>query len=480
MASTRNPRTSSARRLYIATSGLALFALACSPEAPAARSGDVPSGSRATSSVERPNLILISLDTLRADRLGCYGYDRPTSPAIDKWSARGVRFANTISESSWTLPSTMTMFTGVPPSVHGVIKRRKSLPETLPTVFEVLAQRGYRTFGFTAGAFVKGHRGFNRGFEEYQDEPVDFRTVLEQAQARIESFDEDEAYALFLHTFDVHCPYHPPTTYIDQFRTRPTDDHLDTEAGCGNMGDPIFNDLDLNAGQARFLSDQYDAGIRWVDDAIAEFQSFLDARNELSRTVLVLTSDHGEEFMEHGRIGHQRTLNIETLRIPLIVLAPQLEPHVVEAGASLSDVMPTILELLDVGPPASVLGHSLVPLALGLDPSWADRALHSEIDYLAKLRSVIYRGQHFIEDRGAGASNFPEGVTKLFFDMKNDPEEMINLAPERADSVNELAALISSYYKTLDQVDVGQAGTIEMSDEDVRELEALGYGGGGD
>jgi len=429
---------------------------------------------RVESDGRRPNLILISIDTLRADRLGCYGYERPTSPTLDALAERGVRFSNVIAESGWTLPSTMTLFTGLPPAVHGVVRPRKSLPESIPTLFQLLARDGYRTFGYTAGGFVGRKWGFDRGFEEYHDRRSDLATVLQGAEQRIASLDRSEAYALFLHTYDVHCPYDPPASFVEPFRTRPEEDHLETELGCGNNGSPIFNELDLTPGQGRFLSDQYDAGVRWVDEVMAGFVAFLDGRGELDETVLIVTSDHGEEFGEHGQIGHQKSLQIELLRVPLLMLAPGLEARVVEERVGLADVMPTVLELLDVGSPESLQGRSLVPLAQGDAAGWVERPVFSELDFQISLRSVVDGMNHFIVREVRKRNRGLKAPVYRLYDLAVDPLEQVDLAAEDRAVRASYHRLVSAHFEFLKTL-ARQAQEVEMSDDDLRDLEALGY-----
>ena len=142
----------------------------------------------------RPDLILISIDTLRADRLGAYGYDRDTSPTLDALAARGVRFETVIAESNWTLPSHMTLFTGLPPAYHGVTEARRKLRGAIPTLAGVLRDNGYRTFGVNGGGFLDARYGFSRGFERYALHAVDFPMALRMAARRIERFGPDECF----------------------------------------------------------------------------------------------------------------------------------------------------------------------------------------------------------------------------------------------------------------------------------------------
>jgi ankyrin repeat protein/arylsulfatase A-like enzyme len=380
--------------------GSACGILSCSdrPPADAARS--------------RFNLIVISIDTLRADRLGSYGYARPTSPAIDRFAERGVRFARAFAESSWTLPSHMTLMTGLAPSRHGVVTEERKLNEQIPVLAEVLHNAGYRTYAFTAGGLVGPTWGFGRGFEEYSAvhrQPLE--RVLALARERIASFDAGTSYFLFLHTYDVHSPYNPPESYAQMFRTRPAADALDPELATDGI-----NHKNLAPGQMRFLSDQYDAGIRAADDQLGAFFAWLEQRGAFDDTVVILLSDHGEELGEHRAIGHGFSLYVQTLHIPLIVVAPGIAPRVVQQGAGLADVLPTALELLGIGAPA-VQGQSLVATMRGSD-GLGDRPLFSELDrQQIRLRSVVHGKHHLIT-----SASQPPSVSQLF-DLESDPVE---------------------------------------------------------
>jgi len=389
------------------------------------------------------NLILISVDTLRAGRLGCYGYDRPTSPAIDAFAARGARFDTVIAECSFTLPSTLTIFTGRPPTAHGVTQRTGSLSNKVPVLGRILRAASFRSFGYTAGGFVRGWRGFARGFEEYTDKKEDLRTVLGRAEKRIAGLPEESRYCVFIHTYDVHCPYDPPPEYVRMLQTNEDADRIPVAGICGNRGEPSFNSMDLTPGQGAFLSDQYDAGVRWADDALREFFAFLDARNELDDTLVVLVSDHGDEFLEHGRIGHQGTLFIECLRVPLIIVGPGIDPQVITSGAGLADVLPTVLRLLGVEQPPGVLGRDL-SASFGAQSPEAQRVRFSELSWNAQLRSVYDWPYHFIANVEVDSDRDLRITSTMLFDLRSDPTEQNDLAAQLTDRTAQYADAVKT------------------------------------
>jgi arylsulfatase A-like enzyme len=438
--------------------GAAAMALACSGERPPTRH----------------SLILISLDTLRADRIGAYGYDRDTSPALDALAARGVRFDTVIAESSWTLPSHMTLFTGLPPTLHGVTSHDRALSKDVPTLTEVLREAGYRTFAFTGGLYVAPNFGFGRGFEIYvsasenaqtgERSPLGLAAALKAAARRISRLDPEESFFAFIHTFDVHCPYDPPESHATRFDSRPAEDHLETEGRCG---DPDYNAMSLREGQARFLSDRYDAGIRYADDLLKAFFAQLEKTGVLERSFVVVVSDHGEEFLEHGKIGHQ-TLFIETLRVPWIVAGPGLAPGVVTEPVGLADVMPTLLDLLGVPAPPTE-GESMLAWMRGERTTPGDRSRFSELEAGPAMGSAVVGDFHAVADRRSGRLQI--------FDWRADPDEQEDLAGSDPARDQRLAKILRDHWTRMEQSPHRSTpGFVSGVDPEQRErLRALGY-----
>jgi arylsulfatase A-like enzyme len=412
----------------------------------------------------RPNLILISIDTLRADRLGAYGYERNTSPHLDALAERGVRFETVIADSNWTLPSHATLFTGLPPSVHGAIGPKDRLRTGIPTLAEVLQQNGYRTFGVTGGGFVDERHGFARGFDQYRRDPVDFRTALDIVVRMLRQLAPEERFFWFVHTYDVHCPYHPPPRYARLFDRQPPSDRLDTRGRCGN---PHYNSMSLTAGQARYLSDRYDGGIRYADDLLGAFVERLDADGRLGNTIVVVLSDHGDEFLEHGQIGHRNSQFIQSLRVPWIMVGPGLERRVVTQPAGLADVMPTLLDLLDLPAPA-VQGVSMRPFIEARTAERPPRTLFSE-DPFAGLYSAVRGDRHVIQREAVGDT--------LVYDWRDDPAEVENRFEAEPDRDAELRRDLAERVRRLADLRDRQRpeAALAASEEQQQRLRALGY-----
>jgi arylsulfatase A-like enzyme len=243
---------------------------------------------------------------------------------------------------------------------------------------------------------------------------VSFRLGLDTAARNIANLDPQQPFFWFVHTYDVHCPYEPGAAYAAQYATRGPEDRVETEDRCGEND---FNTENLTPGQAHYLSDRYDASIREADDLLGVFLARVREAGRLDDTFVVVLSDHGEEFLEHGQIGHRNTQFIESLRIPWIIVGPDLEPAVVARPAGLADVMPTLLDLMGIAIPPKVRGESLVPVlrgrAAGEDP--VDR--FSENPPKA-LYSLVRGDRHLILRRRDNEF--------LLFDWRADPRETEN------------------------------------------------------
>ena len=280
------------------------------------------------------NVLLISIDTLRPDHLGCYGHDRDTSPALDRLAEEGVLYADVSSTAPWTLPAHASLLTGLYPSHHGVKDQIHRLKDETVTLAEELADAGLRTFG-VVNSFNVGGPAFRlgQGFETFVSVPeasYDARTmrqviinagptVLAEAKRQLESRKGDEPFFLFLHFYDVHTDFTPEPRYRERF-VRPYAGALTGDTRqllkWRKEGTP------LSEADVRFLKDMYDAEIRQLDDLLAGFFEYLEEEGVFEDTLVVVTSDHGEEYFEHGGVLHGRTQYQELVGIPLILRGP--------------------------------------------------------------------------------------------------------------------------------------------------------------
>lgn len=315
------------------------------------------------------NFILVSIDSLRADRLGSYGNRNETSPTLDRLAAGGIRFTNAMSTTSWTLPSHMSLLTGRYVLSHGVITEKDRLPEAIPTLAEQLQRAGIVTGGVVSVPLLGKQYGFGRGFDRYDDQTIPSATwfdalrdepapkVTELAEEWIRAHRQDRFF-LFLHYWDVHYDYIPPEPYDRLF---------DPDYTGSVTGVEFFHDKSINRRLPRRDIDHllalYDGEIRWVDDHLSKLVGLLGELGIEDDTAIVVTADHGDEFFEHGYKGHGRTLYREVTHVPLIVHLPDSDGgRVDDTPVSLVDIMPTILDLAGVGVPAGVEGASLRPL----------------------------------------------------------------------------------------------------------------------
>ncbi len=359
-----------------------------------------------------PNVLLVSIDTLRADRLGCYGYARDTTPELDRFAReRAVRFARAVAEAPWTLPSHVTMLSGLHPLTHGVRRPDQAPADEVELLAERLGDSHY-SFAVTDGGWISEEWGFARGFDSFQAGDQDIGHAVEQVLDYVRHRLDEGPWFGFLHTYDVHCPYDPPPAYAGRF-TSSEAEPIEVAGRCGN---PHFNAQPLTPGQARYLSDRYDEDVRRVDDALAKLFAAFDALDLWKNTVVIVTSDHGEEFLEHGQIGHERTLSEEVLSIPLLVSAPGMTPRVELEAVGLADLVPTVLELVGSTPPTGLDGRSLVPLLRGLvdkdRPGWVLSELAWQVDLVKKTTN----SERFTLD-ASDAADDPEGLAKLRADM---------------------------------------------------------------
>ncbi len=305
--------------------------------------------------------ILISLDTLRADHLGCYGYERDTSPFLDRLAERAVTFENAFVQYPSTLTSHMSIFTGLYPAEHGIYPPGAVLSDEIETLPEVFQRAGFRTGGFTEGGWVQGRFGFRRGFDVFKardrqvGEEVD--RTFERGLRFLRGLAEEERFFLFLHTYAVHAPYHPPESYRDRFWEGEAPPGAYDPTGPALTRHNILGET-LTPAVLDYFTALYDAGIRHLDDVLAGFFSQLEELG-LTDTTVIITSDHGEELHDHGKMNHGQ-LYREVLRVPLLILHPDFaDGRRHEPPVRSIDLAPTLYELARAVPAGEPSGESL-------------------------------------------------------------------------------------------------------------------------
>ena len=394
---------------------------------------------------ERPNVLLISIDSLRADHLGCYGYGRRTSPRIDALAAEGALFEQAISTTSWTLPAHAALLTGLADSVHGCTDTDKPLVPGRITLAERLAEHGYATAGFFSGPYLHPVFGLSQGFETWVDctsyagfndqraqetgtiegpdvwrranDDVTNPTVLREVAAWLRG-SRREPFLAFVHLWDVHFDFVPPPPYDTLF---------DPDYAGEMTGRDFFFDPRIAPGMPErdleHLIALYDGEIAWTDHHVGAILDLLGELGLADDTLVVLTSDHGTAFFEHGQRAHRNGLFDELVHVPLVLRLPGAVPAGARVPDQVSsiDVVPTVLELLGLGVPDDVMGRSLVPALRG---EASDQLAVSELLTLGQeLRSFRREGRKLIVDERTHLGRV--------YDLERDPGEQRGVA--RAD-----------------------------------------------
>ena len=435
------------------------------------------------------NVILISVDTLRADHLGCYGYDRATSSHIDTLASDGVTFLNAYSSSPWTLPSHISLMTSLHGANHQVAYEDESLDPSIPTLADILRMNLFYCAALTGGGFVSAQYGFSKGFNSYSDEGgilrQDSAEHLFHSALRWLEREKDKRFFLFLHTFQPHSPYACPSPYRSAFldegaRWR----HIDLISYLGGMPG-IYRELPENDRQN--IIDLYDGEIRYTDETlIGPLIAALKDMGLYDRTLIVFTSDHGEEFFEHHGWGHGHSLYEESLKVPLIVKLPgsRFKGMKIADMVRLVDVFPTILEEAGIKyADLDIDGQSIFPLITGEEKG--DREFLADVaaNVLASRipqRIAMSQGKEKLilnkgmspEDLGFFISPPPVLDPLEFYDLAQDPDERQNIVEGRAAAANRIIRRIDEVYKAARK---RKTGKMALDEELKKQLKALGY-----
>ena len=405
---------------------------------------------------KRPNVLLITIDTLRRDHLGTYGYPRPTSPHLDAFAKGSVVFEDAQSQAPWTLPSLASLMTGLETSAHGCRTFHDALAPSYDTLAERLFAAGYDTAAVASHVFLGRDYGLDQGFVHFDDELVlemtrsdevisspkvtqkglDFFTA--KAAARDAHADEKRPWLLWLHYFDPHADYLPHPGVSQHFGTQ--------------------RPLDL-----------YDGEIAFTDQAIGRLLDGLTAAGFREDTVVVFTADHGEEFGDHGRAGHGHSLYHEQLDVPLIVRVPGVEARRVGGMVRSIDVANTLLELAQLTPLDESAGLSLLPLLHG-------RSLDVPASLAELERNAALSATSWTE---SGRKTILRQLTgeRLAFDRRADPREA-QPVPTEAELAPALAAM-AARLEAAREIAAQHADSwrLALGASELDDLEATGYAG---
>ena len=425
-----------------------------------------------------PNVILISLDTVRADHLSVYGYPRSTTPNLERLAEEGLVFEQAFTQTPWTVPSHMSVFTSLYPSVHSIthLTPQSDMSAMIP---EILRDAGYLTAGFVAPVLSEDY-GFAKGFDYYlrtdQVRPADVmvdRALEWLAGDPSEPAIRDQPFFLFLHLFDAHHPYEPPwpfdTAYVPHYRS---------DLRELSQTHPYTQEKDLTDEELAEVVALYDGEIAYADFAIGRFFDALRELGLYDEALIVVFGDHGEGFLEHGLMNHGNSVYEELIRVPLLLRLPggRSGGERVDAPVQLIDIAPTILQALELEPPPMMQGTSLFnPVLRDGSPRFA----YVSEAYAACIRTDSWK---VIENPKSRAKTIPRAldVDYELYHLTVDRREQKNLAleqTERLASMTEVLHRLAQENQELrrqirEDLDVHE---LELSEEQERELRALGY-----
>lgn len=414
---------------------------------------------------EAPNVVLIVLDTMRAKNWPTYGYDRNTTPFLASLESSSVVFDNAFSTSSWTAPSTASIHTSLYPFQHGVMHgyfiskglglELNRIPEEATTIASTLADAGYTTYAVADNVNISRAIGFDRGFDHFERFPYKEESDMEDRLASWAASMGDDPYFLYIHYNDAHAPWHEREPWYE----RQDDPRADTLA-------------------------KYDSEIHHVDAKIRRMHDLFGWDRD---TLIVVVADHGEEFWEHGQVGHGYSLFAEVTRIPLFMRFPGKEPGArrIEPSVSSIDILPTIASYLGIEVDADVAGADLMPLVRNeaRSASEEDRFLFSHLVFGEKnprapegfdetiIKSVVWGKWHLIFRQDARTGEVSE---PLLFDRSIDPDEASNVYSLFAPTANRMLAAFYNFERTCPKF-TSTTRDVELDPERVEELRRLGY-----
>ncbi|MFO7950859.1 MAG: sulfatase [Candidatus Fermentibacteraceae bacterium] len=375
----------------------------------------------------RPSFLLVVVDALRADHLGCYGYHRDTSPALDSLAGAGVMWTRAQAQAPWTLPAGASILSGLSVRSHRVGQTASHLygmsPE-MPTAATLLSAAGYATAGQVNGYWLGPDFGFHRGFGSFSAYPNGHgraRLAVDEIIDMIGELDPDRPFFAFLHLYDPHSPYHPPSEYGGLWAEDPGGGrfHWDVDHLAGVVRDPENRQRYVNL---------YDGEIRWTDAQLARLFAWLRETGRAETTVVIVTADHGEEFLDHGWVEHSVTLYQEVLHVPLLAAGPGMPRGVVDSTVvGQIDLLPTMLEMASAEIPRHLEGRPMLPTGSGAGrvmPSSGPTPEHSPSGTVRDRNRVAVRqgDRKLIWDADADSA--------VMYDLAADSGEMSPLPPD--------------------------------------------------
>ena len=454
---------------------------------------------------KRPRaIVLLIIDTMRRDHLEAYGYERSTSPTLTRLADEGVRFADNISQASWTKVSVPSILTSLYPSTHGIIDMPDRLPSSVTTISEAFREAGYATWQTSSvtfsGKLSNLHQGVDVLHERASIGELD-HSASKTARTYVDRFLEwagdhsDVPFFAFIHAFDPHSPFEPYAPYDVLWGT--TDGAAEHERGNG-LWQGRMNDLptqvqmdSTDVDQELYLqheNDWYDGSIRAMDVEVARLMEGLEELGIADETLFVLISDHGEEFLEHGHHFHGNNAYGEMMNVPLIMHWPGVLPGgtVVEQTTESVDMMPTLLELAGITPPEAAQGQSLLPLIVDPDgvsdfgairrAAFSERIVAPAISFMGLPHdsySIVLDGWKLVQNENQ-AEDWPEFE---LYDHVKDPLNLDDVAGDHPDIVANLATELSTWREWAVSLrpPPDTEAIQDMSPEEIARLRSLGY-----
>jgi arylsulfatase A-like enzyme len=466
----------SCRLVWVA---LVLGCAACDATGPA---GDAGSETAASG----PDVVLIVVDTLRSDRLSHAGYSRPTASGLDAFAANASFFPNAYAATSWTRPSAASLLTGLE-ALRLNVGRGTGLGEGANTLAEVLQRHGWHTYGFSFNYNVSSKTGMSQGFDHFDDEFVtkaagaypDISEMMRRAREQI-FVAEQRPLHLYLHPMNTHGPYWTPARFNRALLGRAPSSAFQYN---GPVMQAILRDHDLTARGSvspmmlSGLNEVYDTAIRHTTDRIGEFLEFLREGELYDDSIIIITSDHGEELFDHGGFTHGYSLHEEVLRVPIYIKLPnQREGRVVDAPVSLMDIYPTVLAAAGIREQTQVDGRSLLPLIRGDKQARreaAEREFVHELAWPGRARArAITSGRYrliAIEESYEGLRD-----VRRLYDRRSDPAEQRDLSAREPELSQRLFDRMNELFDARSE-GIGSRQVVP-SDAERAQLEALGYG----
>jgi choline-sulfatase len=424
----------------------------------------------------RPNVLLILVDTLRADKLGCYGSNLGATPCIDALAAEGVRFESSYAHAPWTTPAVASILTSLYPPEHragGRLGKFSKLPESVRTLAECFRDAGYATAAVINVDFLTQTFGMTQGFEHTDFETYPSNVTVRPAGRTTDAAltwlrqPRDQPFFLMVHYFDPHLVYAPPAEYRKRFAA--PEDREDPRWVFGTREQVVGyrrGVVHFDESTIRRAEKLYNGEVAYTDHEVGRLIDALGGLGLARSTIVVFTADHGEEFLDHGGFEHGHTLYNELVHVPLIFRYPErLPPGTVATVVGHVDVAPTLCELAGVDPDPSFVGRSLLGLMFG-DPG-RDRPIVLEGNFWGPpLRGWIHDGFKLILD--------PDGEVELYR-LDTDPGERDNLRQREPERLRRMVEDFKIVHKSMAVHNLGDAADVQLTPEEAERLRSAGY-----